>query len=208
MQTLENAVGIAGNLKELNRVTTFSGVPFDGYVGKVTTPRTSGIMDEVIIAFMPDAMDVDSIQELTVPYDTMGITFTAAMENNRVLAFGKMQTLKDFATGHVTVFALADYIAVTPRAELQNETLFTGTLASDPIYRETPRGREITDLMVNLPSELAAQPCRVPAICWGNNAKRAINWRTGDTVRITGRCQSREYLKVIDTTVRGKNSYT
>lgn len=132
---VKNAVGLAGELTEIKEVSNICGLPFVGYLGKIETPRPSGIIDEVVIAI-----------EKSVAVMQGGIAFeTAAQPGSRLLLSGKMQTLKDFESGRVLVFVLADYVAVSPKAMLQNDTALMGELAYTPRHRETPRGKRITD---------------------------------------------------------------
>lgn len=46
---VKNAVGLAGELTELEEVSNICGLPFTGYLGKIETPRPSGIIDEIVI---------------------------------------------------------------------------------------------------------------------------------------------------------------
>ena len=70
-------------------------------------------------------------------------------------------------------------------------------LCKTPIYRETPSGRKITDLLlaVNRP---VGQTDYIPCICWGRNALFAAGLNVGSKIKIDGRIQSRKYNKVID----------
>ena len=53
-----------------------------------------------------------------------------------------------------------------------NRIILQGYLCKEPIYRETPLGREITDLLlaVNRPY---GKSDYIPCICWGRNARYA-----------------------------------
>ena len=117
---------------------------------------------------------------------------------SRLLISGKMQTLKDFETGKVLVFVLADFVGLSPAAALQNDVVITGKLAKKPIARTTQRGKHITDIMLTTQNMLTAGSSYIPCICWGDTADEAANWDKGDTVSILGRCQSREYSKLTE----------
>jgi len=87
---------------------------------------------------------------------------------------------------------------VTPGENIwENRVELTGTLCKSPNYRTTPLGREICDLMlaVNRPY---GRSDYLPCIAWGQNARRAAEWRVGDRVWLLGRLQSREYIKNLD----------
>ena len=75
-----------------------------------------------------------------------------------------------------------------------NQILLDGYLCKNPIYRKTPLGREIVDLLlaVNQPS---GKSDYIPCIAWGRNARFASEFKVGTRLRVWGRIQSREYVK-------------
>ncbi|MBU5439058.1 single-stranded DNA-binding protein [Tissierella sp. MSJ-40] len=75
-----------------------------------------------------------------------------------------------------------------------NEIYLDGYICKKPIYRTTPFGREITDLLiaVNRPYNKSDY---IPCIAWGRNARFCENLLVGDHIRLWGRIQSREYQK-------------
>ena len=79
----------------------------------------------------------------------------------------------------------------------ENHVELTGTICKAPTHRSTPMGREITDLMlaVNRPY---GRSDYLPCITWGQTARMAAEWTVGTRVRLTGRLQSREYIKNLD----------
>ena len=185
---VKNAVGLAGEIKELEEVKDICGLPFTGYMGKIETPRPSGIIDEIVIAI-----------EKSVAVMQGGIAFeTVAQTGSRLLLYGKIQTLKNFGSGRVLVFVLADYVDISPKAMLQNDIALVGELAYKPKYRETPRGKRITDIFVKVQNVLTAGTCYIPCICWQERADEVANWQQGDKVKLLGRYQSREYSKLVD----------
>ena len=110
-----------------------------------------------------------------------------------------MQTLKDFQSGRLLVYILADFVAVSEKAVEQDEAAVRGVIANKPTYRETPRGKRITDITVKVRNELTGGSCFLPCICWQEQADEASQWQQGDTVELLGRYQSRQYEKVLDT---------
>ena len=72
-----------------------------------------------------------------------------------------------------------------------------GYICKVPIYRKTPLGREIADLLlaVNRPY---GKSDYIPCICWGRNARFASGFEVGERCSVWGRIQSREYMKKID----------
>ena len=77
-----------------------------------------------------------------------------------------------------------------------NQIFLDGYICKEPIYRKTPLGREIADLLlaVNRPY---GKSDYIPCICWGRNARFANNFHVGTRCAIWGRIQSREYVKKI-----------
>lgn len=80
-----------------------------------------------------------------------------------------------------------------------NSILLDGYICKLPIYRKTPLGREIADLLlaVNRPY---GKSDYIPCICWGRNARFASSFEVGEHVQILGRIQSREYVKKLSET--------
>mgnify|MGYP002596619399 CR=1 FL=1 len=78
-----------------------------------------------------------------------------------------------------------------------NQIFLDGYICKAPIYRKTPLGREIADLLlaVNRPY---GKSDYIPCICWGRNARYASAFAVGGHVLIWGRIQSREYMKKLD----------
>ena len=71
-----------------------------------------------------------------------------------------------------------------------------GYICKQPVYRKTPLGREIADLLlaVNRPY---GKSDYIPCICWGRNARYASGFEVGEHVQVLGRIQSRDYVKKI-----------
>ena len=73
-----------------------------------------------------------------------------------------------------------------------------GFICKEPTYRETPFGRQITDLIVASNRERNFKSDYIPCITWGRNAIRSSEFNVGTRVKVLGRLQSREYKKKID----------
>lgn len=78
-----------------------------------------------------------------------------------------------------------------------NQIFLDGFICKHPIYRTTPFGREITDMLiaVNRPYRKSDY---IPCIAWGRNARFSQKMNVGDRIKIWGRIQSREYQKKTD----------
>ncbi len=73
----------------------------------------------------------------------------------------------------------------------------SGALCKEPVFRRTPLGRSICDLMLAVPRRYSRADY-LPVIAWGQLAVRASRLSVGDTLTLEGRIQSRTYHKVTD----------
>ena len=78
-----------------------------------------------------------------------------------------------------------------------NQILLSGTLCKPPVFRRTPLGRSICDLMLAAPRKYGRADY-LPVIAWGQLAVRAGRLQVGDPLALEGRVQSRTYHKVTD----------
>lgn len=88
---------------------------------------------------------------------------------------------------------------------VSNQIFLDGYICKPPVYRKTPLGREIADLLlaVNRPY---GKSDYIPCICWGRNARYASAFDVGGHVLIWGRIQSRDYMKKISETESEKRT--
>ncbi len=75
-----------------------------------------------------------------------------------------------------------------------NEVILDGYICKKPIYRKTPFGREISDILLAV-NRAYNKSDYIPCIAWGRNARFCENIAVGTEVRIIGRVQSRQYEK-------------
>ena len=88
-----------------------------------------------------------------------------------------------------------------------NEVVLIGYVCKKPIYRQTPFGREIADLLLAV-NRAYNKSDYIPTIAWGRNARFCQNLEIGTQVNIVGRVQSRIYEKKYeDGTVEQKVAY-
>ena len=98
----------------------------------------------------------------------------------------------------LSVFAREIEFVDEPEGEnASNQIFLDGYICKESVYRKTPLGREIADLLlaVNRPY---GKSDYIPCICWGRNARYANNFKVGERCAIWGRIQSREYMKKLD----------
>ena len=82
-------------------------------------------------------------------------------------------------------------------AQKTNQIFLDGYICKPPVYRKTPLGREIADLLIAV-NRPYGKSDYIPCICWGRNARFASNFDVGSHVQVWGRIQSREYMKKVE----------
>ena len=87
-----------------------------------------------------------------------------------------------------------------------NELTIEGPICKDPIYRRTPLGREICDIMLAVPRAFHRADY-LPCILWGKTAQEVSQCGIRDKIRIHGRLQSRAYTKVLENDVQERTAY-
>lgn len=97
----------------------------------------------------------------------------------------------------LSVFAReVEFINEIEESSKSNQIYLDGFICKEPIYRKTPLGREIADLLIAV-NRPYGKSDYIPCICWGRNARFASNFTVGSRCAIWGRIQSREYMKKI-----------
>ena len=99
----------------------------------------------------------------------------------------------------LTVFAREiNFLEDEKKIKNPNQIYLNGFICKSPIYRTTPFGREITDILlaVNRPYNKSDY---IPCIAWGRNARFSSKLEVGQNIKIWGRIQSRDYQKKLET---------
>ncbi len=91
-------------------------------------------------------------------------------------------------------FSIVDELAASAEA---NQIYLDGFICKEPVYRKTPLGREVTDLLLAI-NRPYGKSDYIPCICWGRNARYASGFNVGDRCVVQGRIQSREYTKKLE----------
>ncbi|NDO18788.1 single-stranded DNA-binding protein [Lachnospiraceae bacterium MD329] len=153
------------------------------YEFKVEVKRISGVADEINVRISERLLDKE--------YDVGDIV---KME-------GQYRSYNSLSNGkyHLDLHIFADSIFRYDGVEQQdfNSISLTGFICKNPIYRKTPLGREISDLIIAVNREYNKSDY-IPIILWGRNALYAQKLNVGDKVKICGRIQSREYQKTTE----------
>ena len=106
----------------------------------------------------------------------------------------------------LSVFAREIEFTGEPGEDVKSNQIFLdGYICKEPIYRKTPLGREIADLLIAV-NRSYGKSDYIPSICWGRNARYASAFAVGGHVLIWGRIQSREYMKRLSETEMEKRT--
>lgn len=150
------------------------------------------------------------VMRLSDSVDNLNITVSERLIANMDLAIGKdiivdgqLRSYNKFVDGAnkliLTVFA-RNIEPCIERSKNPNEIFLDGYICKDPVYRTTPFGREIADVLLAV-NRAYNKSDYIPTIAWGRNSRFCQNLEVGDNIRVWGRLQSREYQKKVDDTV-------
>jgi single-strand DNA-binding protein len=153
--------------------------------------RLSGVFDTINIIVRSDMM-----QDLEVS------------EADMLHVGGELRSYneKNSANRHLIISVLAQEISLVSGTLWENEVELTGTLCKTLNPRVTPMGREICDLMLAV-NRRYGRSDYLPCIAWGRKAREASLWEVGTKVHLSGRIQSRLYIKNIDGILKEKTAY-
>ncbi len=142
--------------------------------------------------------------------DRLGV-FDIFKIGSRVTINGQLRSYNDFSQqkNHLilTVFTKDIQPEEEDEKAIPNQVLLNGFICKKPIYRTTPFGREISDILLAV-NRAYNKSDYIPCIAWGRNAKFAGKLNVGDNIKLTGRMQSRNYQKKLeDGTILVKTAY-
>ena len=161
-----------------------------------------------------------SVDRLSGNSDILPITVSEKLVNKETMTPGKLVRVQGQVRSYnsyveqdkrnklvLTVFARTVELVDALPETIPNDVFLDGFLCKPAVYRTTPFGREITDLLLAV-NRSYNKSDYIPCIVWGKNARMAGKLSVGDNVQILGRMQSRIYQKRIDeNTVLEKTAY-
>ena len=106
----------------------------------------------------------------------------------------------------LTVFAREIRLLKEVEVKSENQIFLNGFICKAPIYRKTPFGREISDILVAV-NRAYNKSDYIPCIAWGRNARYMANLEVGANIRVWGRVQSRTYQKRIGDEIEERVAY-
>ena len=174
------------------------------YVFNLEIPRLSGNADIIPITVSERLVEEDTLQE-----------------GKRLLVKGQFRSYNSYENEKnrliLTVFAKdineienceeQEENEMVRKDTITNEVVLVGYICKKPIYRQTPFGREISDILLAV-NRAYNKSDYIPCIAWGRNARFCQNLEVGSQVKIVGRVQSRIYEKKYeDGTVENRVAY-
>ena len=144
------------------------------------------------------------VTRLSDSVDLLNITVSERLISNMDLSIGKeivvlgqLRSYNKFVDGAnkliLTVFA-RNIEPCIEKSKNPNEIFLDGYICKEPVYRKTPFGREIADVLLAV-NRAYNKSDYIPTIAWGRNARFCQNLEVGTKVKIVGRVQSRMYEK-------------
>ena len=165
------------------------------YIFNLMIPRLSGNSDIIPI----------TVSERLIKEDTL-------QEGNKLLVKGQFRSYNSYENERnrliLTVFAKditeleddneeeIEENEMVKKDMITNEVVLIGYICKKPIYRQTPFGREISDILLAV-NRAYNKSDYIPCIAWGRNARFAGGLEVGAHLQVSGRVQSREYTKKI-----------
>lgn len=180
-----NQVMIAGTI---DSGFTFSHETFGEkfYTVYLLVERLSGASDKVHLTVSEVLIDV-----------------TQDHKGKGIIVHGQYRSYNQHDNGknHLILSAFAqelDFIEAENVQVSMNDIFLDGYICKPPTYRKTPLGREVADIMIAV-NRPYGKSDYIPCICWGRNARYVCKLPVGAHLQLSGRIQSREYTKMLET---------
>jgi len=161
------------------------------YIFNLSVPRLSGNADIIPITISERLLELEDLEM-----------------NKKIIVEGQFRSYNSYENDRnrlvLTVFAKEVRFVENQEEEIEvskdfisNEVILNGFICKKPIYRQTPFGREISDILLAV-NRAYNKSDYIPCIAWGRNARFCENIPVGTEVKIIGRVQSRTYEKKYD----------
>ena len=158
------------------------------YIFNLSVPRLSGNADIIPITISERLLELEDLEM-----------------NKKIIVEGQFRSYNSYENDRnrlvLTVFAKEVKFVENQDEEIEvskdfisNEVILNGFICKKPIYRQTPFGREISDILLAV-NRAYNKSDYIPCIAWGRNARFCQNMEVGTEVKIIGRVQSRKYEK-------------
>ena len=171
------------------------------YIFDLSVPRLSGNADVIPVTiserlFRDEDLVIDKKVKITGQFRSYN---SYENEKNKLILTVFAKDIEFLPNQEEEIVASKDLIS--------NEVILTGYICKQPIYRQTPFGREIADILLAV-NRAYNKSDYIPCITWGRNARYCSKMPVGTEVKVVGRVQSRVYEKKHeDGTVEQKVAY-
>ena len=171
------------------------------YTFDLSVPRLSGNADIIPVTiserlFRDEDLVVDKKVKITGQFRSYN---SYENEKNKLILTVFAKDIEFLPNQEEEIVASKDLVS--------NEVVLTGYICKPPIYRQTPFGREIADILLAV-NRAYNKSDYIPCITWGRNARYCSKMEVGTEVKVVGRVQSRAYEKKHeDGTVEQKIAY-
>ena len=171
------------------------------YTFDLSVPRLSGNADIIPVTiserlFKEEDLVVDKKVKITGQFRSYN---SYENEKNRLILTVFAKDIEFLPNQEEEIVASKDLVS--------NEVVLIGYICKQPIYRQTPFGREIADILLAV-NRAYNKSDYIPCITWGRNARYCSKMPVGTEVKVIGRVQSRAYEKKHDDgTVEQKVAY-
>lgn len=175
-----------------NQEKCFSKIVITGYLNKSTLTKRVIDKDVMYDGFF-------NVERLSGSVDILPVTipecFMPFITNEKCTLVGEVRTYNKLIEGKSKLFVYVFVMDVTnDSTDNNNKVNILGYICKKPIYRKTPLGTDICDVIVCVSHN--GKSFYIPVICWGKYAIMAGKLDKGMCVELDGRFQSREYVKV------------
>ncbi len=190
MEHICNQITVRGNLQSQPRFSHENhGRKFFRFILEV--PRLSDNVD-----YLPIVAEERVLNQMDLSGGEM-LTVTGQIRSHNTREDGNRRLL---------IFIFASHICAD-NGEPMNQVILEGSICRDPIYRRTPLGREICDVMLAVNRNTFKRADYLPCILWGRTALEVSHCHTRDVLRIEGRLQSRVYTKITEAGPQERTAY-
>jgi single-stranded DNA-binding protein len=158
------------------------------YIFDLEVPRLSGNADIIPITISERLLEAEGLEiDKKVIVEGQFRSYNSYQnERNKLVLTVFAKDVKFVENQDEEIQASKDFVS--------NEVILNGYICKKPIYRQTPFGREIADLLLAV-NRAYNKSDYIPCIAWGRNARFCENIEVGTEVKIVGRVQSRTYEK-------------
>ncbi|MDR1066863.1 MAG: single-stranded DNA-binding protein [Clostridiales bacterium] len=150
------------------------------------------------------------VPRLSEAYDILPVTISDRLIDENIFEIGKevhilgqIRSYNNYVESDkrnkliLTLFTREIELTSEPSAKNPNAVYLNGFICKTPVYRSTPFGREISDILIAV-NRSYNKSDYIPCIAWGRNARFASRLNIGENIEIWGRMQSRNYQKKYD----------